>query len=60
MLSELRANGLEVVDGPSPFTDVLVLGELNNESAKLARKNGVSVVTPDEWAMLMTDDVLPE
>ena len=60
--AEAKANGWDVADSASPFTDVLVAGDPMGGSAKLrtARANFTVIVSADEWPELMRDGVLPE
>lgn len=61
MIAEARANGWEVLNGPSPNMDVLVAADPTANSAKLdvARKSGIPIVDPTIWSTLMTDGALP-
>lgn len=60
--AEAKANGWDVADNPSPFTDVLVAEDPLGSSAKLrtARANFTVIVSADEWPELMREGVLPE
>ena len=60
--AEAKANGWDVADSPSPFTDVLVAEDPMSGSAKLrtALANFTVIVSADEWPELMRDGVLPE
>lgn len=61
-MAEARSNGWDVVNSPSRFTEVLVIGDLRAPSAKLkaAQSAGTSVVMLEEWQLLMLDGVLPD
>lgn len=56
-----RDNGWDVVKSASGNLDVLVAADPLAMSDKLAkaRANAIPIVSPDEWAILMLDGVLP-
>ncbi len=59
--SDAQASGWDTIDSPSRFIDVLVAADPTSSSRKLAaaRQNGTAIVTYEEWAVLITDGVLP-
>jgi hypothetical protein len=59
--SDAQASGWDTIDSPSRFIDVLVAADPTAKSRKLvaARLNGTAIVTYEEWAVLITDGVLP-
>lgn len=61
-IAEATAHGWDATDGPSRFTDVLVAADPHGTSSKLkkAREFQTPIVTADEWAVVMTDGVLPD